>query len=348
MIFFNCDYNEGAHPEIIRRLTETNFEQTPGYGEDRHCELARSYIKKACSREDTDIHFLVGGTQANLTVISAALRPHQGVLCAESGHINVHESGAVEAVSHKVIALPAPNGKITSDQIRSVYRAHKNDESREHAVQVKMVYISFPTELGTLYSKNELYDISRACCDCNYYLYLDGARLGYGLASRKNDLTLSDIARCCDVFYIGGTKVGALFGEAVVISAPAVKEDFRYIIKQKGGLLAKGRLLGIQFETLFENKLYESISAHAIELSDMISDALFETGVRFLVEPATNQLFPILPNPILALLREKYYFNQIEKYDGEEAVRICTGWATRREDAETLVADIRAAYNMRK
>lgn len=348
MIFFNCDYNEGAHPDIICRLAETNLEQTPGYGEDRHCELARCYIKKECGRSDIDVHFLVGGTQANLTVISAALRPHQGVLCAESGHINVHETGAIEAVSHKVIPLPSRDGKITADQIQQAHNAHVTDEAKEHIVQPKLVYISFPTELGTIYSKAELIALSTTCRDCGYYLYMDGARLGYGLASRKNDLTLSDIAKCCDAFYIGGTKVGALFGEAVVITAPFLKEDFRYIIKQKGGMLAKGRLLGIQFETLFENKLYESVSAHAIALSDIIRSALCELGVRLYIDSPTNQLFPVFPDNVLIKLREKYLFTHIKTLDRETAVRICTSWATRREDAEALIADIRAAYGTEK
>jgi len=348
MILFNCDYNEGAHPDIISRLTETNLEQAPGYGEDRHCELARSYIKKECSRSDVDVHFLVGGTQANLTVISAALRPHQGVLCAESGHINVHESGAVEAVCHKVIPLPSRDGKITADQIQQAHDAHVTDEAKEHIVQPKLVYISFPTELGTIYSKTEFAALSKTCRDCGYYLYMDGARLGYGLASRKNDVSLSDIAQFCDAFYIGGTKVGALFGEAVVIAAPFLKEDFRYIIKQKGGMLAKGRLLGIQFETLFENKLYERVSAHAIGLSELIRDALCELGVRFYIDSPTNQLFPVFPDTVLTFLRKKYFFNHIETLDGETAVRICTSWATRRDDTEALIADIRAAYGAKK
>lgn len=344
MIMFNCDYNEGAHPDILSRLSETNYEQTPGYGEDVHCELARSYIKRECGREDIDIHFLVGGTQVNLTVISAALRPHQGVLCAATGHINVHESGAVEATGHKVLSLPTYDGKITAGQIKKACEAHRKDEAREHIVLPKMVYISFPTELGTIYSKAELNAISEVCRNFGLYLYLDGARLGYGLASSENDLTLSDIARLCDVFTIGGTKVGALFGEAAVITVPFLKEDFRYIIKQKGGLLAKGRLLGIQFETLFENGLYKSISAHAVRLSDMIRNTLRSLGIRFLADSPTNQLFPVFPDDILSSLNKKYIFSPIESLDGETAVRICTSWATRRDDVEALISDIRAAY----
>jgi threonine aldolase len=341
MILFNCDYSEGAHPDIMRRLTETNLEQTPGYGEDCHCETARAYIKKECGRPDIDVHFLVGGTQANLTVISAALRPHQGVLCAGGGHINVHESGAIEAVGHKVIPLPSSDGKINAKQVRLAHDAHITDEAMEHTVQPKLVYISYPTELGTIYSKAELYELYETCRDCGYYLYIDGARLGYGLASGKSDLLLSDIARLCDVFYIGGTKVGALFGEAVVIAAPALKEDFRYIIKQKGGMLAKGRLIGIQFETLFEDGLYGRVSAHAIELADRIRNALRVSGVRLFVDSPTNQLFPVFPDTVLSALREKYLFTHIAALDGETVVRICTSWATRREDTDALIRDIR-------
>lgn len=343
MILFNCDYNEGAHPDIIRRLAETNLEQTPGYGEDCHSERARAYIKRECGRTDIDVHFLVGGTQANLTVISAALRPHQGVLCAAGGHINIHESGAIEAVGHKVIPLPSTDGKLSANQVRLAHDAHINDEAMEHIVQPKLVYISYPTELGTIYSKAELTALNETCRDCGYYLYIDGARLGYGLSSGKSDLTLSDIARLCDVFYIGGTKVGALFGEALVIAAPALKEDFRYIIKQKGGLLAKGRLLGIQFETLFEDGLYGRVSSHAIALADRIRGALRDAGVCLYVDSPTNQLFPIFPDAVLSTLRKKYLFAHIATLDGESVVRICTSWATRREDTDALICDIKSS-----
>ena len=238
MILFTSDYTEGAHPRIIEKLAETNMEQTVGYGEDPYCEEAREAIKKVCEAPEADVHFLVGGTQTNFTVISSILRPFQGVICADSGHINVHETGAVEATGHKVLALPSKEGKITGQQIKEYYDLHWSDESHEHIVQPKMVYISHPTEVGTLYTKNELENISTVCKECGLYLFLDGARMGYGLMAPGTDVTLPDIAKCCDVFYIGGTKVGALFGEAVVITNPCLKQDFRYCIKQKGGMLA--------------------------------------------------------------------------------------------------------------
>ena len=252
MMYINCDYNEGAHKKILSRLIETNMEQTIGYGCDEHCDNARKLIKKLCKNSDIDVHFLVGGTQTNETVISAALRPHQGVLAAVSGHINVHETGAIESLGHKVLVLDTDDGKISASQIDKYYNDHVSNDSYEHIVQPKMVYISQPTELGTLYSLSELEEISNVCRKNKLFLFVDGARLGYGLAASNNDITLGDLARLTDVFYIGGTKVGALFGEAVVISNDYIKEDFRYIMKQRGGMLAKGRLLGVQFETMFE------------------------------------------------------------------------------------------------
>ncbi|MDR0743926.1 MAG: aminotransferase class I/II-fold pyridoxal phosphate-dependent enzyme, partial [Tannerella sp.] len=232
MIRFECDYAEGAHPQILKRLTETNFEQTKGYGEDNYCENARRIIRQICENESADIHFLVGGTQTNITVIASVLRPHQGVVSATTGHINVHETGAIEATGHKVLALPAKEGKLTAHQVEQMLTEHRHDANREHTVQPGMVYISNPTEGGTVYSKQELQALSDVCRTNNLPLFMDGARLGYGLAAENNDLTLPDIAKMCDVFYIGGTKVGALFGEAVVITNNALKKDFRYLIKQ--------------------------------------------------------------------------------------------------------------------
>ena len=254
MVFFHNDYSEGCHEKVLQALAATNLEQTPGYGEDLYCARAAEKIQAACC-SDAAVHFLVGGTQTNLTVIAAALRPHQGVLCAESGHIHVHETGAVEATGHKVLALPSADGKITAAQVEGYVLAHRRDAAFEHMTQPKLVYISNPTELGTLYSLAELEALSETCRRLGLYLFLDGARLGYGLAARGNDLTLPDLARLCDVFYIGGTKVGALFGEAVVISRKELQEDFRYLIKQHGGMLAKGRLLGVQFDALFTDEL---------------------------------------------------------------------------------------------
>ena len=341
MIRFNCDYSEGAHERIMARMLETNMEQTPGYGEDIHCERARELIKVACNAPSADIHFLVGGTQTNLTVIDAALRSHQGVIGAESAHINVHETGSIEACGHKVLTLPSSDGKITAEQVDKAYKAHINDESFEHMVQPKMVYISNPTELGTIYSKAELEAISKVCKANGLYLFMDGARLGYGLASKENDLSLEDIANLCDVFYIGGTKVGALFGEAVVITNSELKPDFRYFIKQKGGMLAKGRLLGIQFETLFEDGLYMEISEHAARLADKLRYAFKAAGYDFLVDSPTNQIFPIMPDEKLDKLRENYSFSYQQRIDEtHSAVRFCTSWATKEENVDKLIQEL--------
>lgn len=341
MLYFNCDYNEGAHPRIMERLMETNMEQTPGYGVDTYCQEAAGIIKKLCGDQELDVHFLVGGTQANLTVISAALRPHQGVAAAESGHINVHETGAIESCGHKVLALPSEDGKVTAEQVRNLYKAHVEDETAEHTVQPKMVYISNPTELGTIYSKKELQDLHTVCAESGLLLYMDGARLAYGLMAEDNTLDLSVIAECCDAFYIGGTKVGALFGEAVVIKNEMLKEDFRYMIKQKGGMLAKGRLLGIQFTELLKDGLYMEMGKHAVQLADRIREACIKKGYPFLVENKTNQIFAVLPDQKLSELREKYEYSYYERIDAEHsAVRFCTSWATRAEDVEKLVHDL--------
>lgn len=342
MIYFNNDYSEGCHPKILEALTRTNYEQTFGHGEDEYCARAAKKIRTLCGREDAAVHFLVGGTQTNMTVIVAALRPHQGALCADSGHINTHETGAVEATGHKVLPLPSQDGKIHAGQVREAVLSHRGDASFEHTVQPKMVYISNPTELGTLYTKAELTALRDTCRELGLYLFLDGARLGYGLMAKDNDLTLKDIGDCCDVFYIGGTKVGALFGEAVVITNPALKEDFRYLIKQRGGMLAKGRLLGIQFDTLMTDNLYFDISAHAIALAEKLENTFKELGVPFLVPVQSNQLFPILPDGVLARLAEAYVFcEQCRVDESHRAVRFCTSWATKEENVQALCRDLK-------
>ena len=341
MIRFESDYTEGAHEKILEQLVKTNYEQTPGYGTDIHCEQAREYIKKACANDNLEVHFLVGGTQANTTVIASVLRPHQGVISASTGHINVHETGAIEATGHKVIAVASEDGKITAAQVKNVYDAHWADPDHEHAVQPGMVYISHPTENGTTYNKKELQEISAVCRACDLPLFLDGARLGYGLAAVGNDLSLPDLARLCDVFYIGGTKVGALFGEAVVISNDNLKRDFRYHIKQRGGMLAKGRLLGLQFEALFKDGLYFEIGEHAIRLAMLIRDAFARKGFSFRYDSPTNQQFPILPRAALEKLSAKYSFSIWAKIDDEHtAVRFCTSWATQEDAVKTLIEDI--------
>lgn len=338
MIYFNCDYTEGAHPEIMRRFLETNLVQTVGYGEDEYCESARRRILALCRNENAQVHFLVGGTQANFTVISAALRAHQAVVAAVSGHIAVHETGAVEATGHKVITLPSDDGKITAAQVRACYDAHWNDSTHEHMAQPAMVYLSNPTENGTLYSKAELTAISEVCRACGLTLFVDGARMGYGLASPKNDLTLADYAALCDVFYIGGTKVGALFGEAVVICKPELQRDFRYHIKQRGGMLAKGRLLGVQFDTLFTDELYFEISKHAVDLALELRAAFEKKGWPLLYDSWTNQQFPVLPDEVYERLKEKFVLSFWEKTDAHHtAVRVCTSWATTRESVQALI-----------
>ena len=343
MIRFNSDYTEGCHPAILEKLAETNMEQTAGYGTDEYCERAREIIKEACASPDADVHFLVGGTQTNVTVISAALKHYQGVITAVTGHINVHETGALEACGHKCLALDTPDGKLTAEQIAAYTDAHFADDSAEHTVQPKMVYISNPTEIGTIYKKAELEAIYQVCQERGLYLFLDGARLGYGLMCSENDLTLADIAANTDVFYIGGTKVGALFGEAVVITNKELKQDFRYNIKQRGGMLAKGRLLGIQFMTLFEENRYFEIAAHAARLAEKMKKELTEMGVPFYIDSPSNQQFPILPDSILEELKEKYSYTFQERMDETHcAVRFCTSWATKEEHVEMLLADIRA------
>ena len=342
MIYFNNDYAEGCHENVLQALIRTNNEQTPGYSEDKYCAAAAAKIRKLCGREDVAVHFLVGGTQTNLTVIDAALRPHQGALCADSGHINVHETGAVEATGHKVLPMPSVDGKINADQVKKAVLLHRADGAFEHIVQPKLVYISHPTELGTLYTLSELEALSAVCKELGLYLFMDGARLGYGLMASGTDVTMADIARLCDVFYIGGTKVGALFGEAAVIANPALKEDFRYIIKQHGGMLAKGRLLGVQFDALMEDDLYFKISAHADSMADKIRACLAELNIPCLVGGITNQIFPILPDSVLEELAKTICFTEMERVDeSHRCIRFCTSWATPEENVQTLISELR-------
>ena len=297
----------------------------------------RELIRKACGDERVDVHFLVGGTQTNVTVISAALKHYQGVITAKTGHINVHETGALEACGHKCLCIETPDGKLTAEQIAAYTDAHFADESFEHMVQPKLVYISNPTELGTIYKKAELEALYRVCRENDLYLFLDGARLGYGLACRENDLTMADIAANTDVFYIGGTKVGALCGEAVVFPKKAPKHFFT-MIKQQGALLAKGRLLGIQFDTLFTGNLYLEISKNAIETAAKLKAALKEKGYEFFINSPTNQIFVILENKKMEELGEKVKFSFWEKYDENHTViRFATSWATKMEDIDALI-----------
>ena len=342
MLMFDSDYLEGCLPEILVALQKTNLEQSSGYGRDKYCEEAKKTIKELCGREDIDVHFLVGGTQTNQTVIASILRPHQGVICADTGHINVHETGAVELTGHKVLALPSREGKITAAQIKRTIESHYEEDGPEHMVQPAMTYISFPTEKGTLYSIDELEAISTVCKKCDIPLFIDGARLGYGLASPKSDVTLKDIARLCDVFYLGGTKQGAIFGEAVVFCNKKLAKDFRYYIKQHGAMLAKGRLLGIQFQTLLRNGTYFKVAEQADIFALEIRKAFEQKGYRMFTDSYTNQQFPILPNEAINKLREKFSFENWAKVDTKHtAVRFCTSWATTQEQVQILLREIK-------
>ena len=337
MFLFQNDYNEICHPKVLAYIQNAMGKQTDGYGQDEFCDSARKRICDLCARDDLSVHFLSGGTQTNLTVIAAALRPHQAVLAAQSAHIHVHETGAIEATGHKVLALPHTDGKISAQQIADAVSEHWNDTTHEHIAQPKMVYLSHPTEFGTTYSRDELTAISNVCKANRLFLFIDGARLGYGLAAAGNDLQLSDLAALTDVFYIGGTKVGAMFGEAVVISNPLIAEDFRYMIKQRGGMLAKGWLMGLQFEALLTDNLYVQIAGHANAMADRIRATLKRLGHAQLAENTTNQVFAILPDAQLAQLSENFSFAYWGRIDEEHsAVRFCTSWATRPESVEAL------------
>ncbi|OOM77028.1 low specificity L-threonine aldolase [Clostridium sp. BL-8] len=338
MYSFRNDYSEGAYSRILNALIETNFEQTEGYGTDCYTQKAVEILKQKINCETADIHLLVGGTQVNLTAISGFLRPHQAAIGADTSHINCHETGAIEATGHKVLTMKTSDGKLTPDLIQKVLNGHGD----EHMVQPKLVYISDSTELGTLYTKSELTELHNYCKKNKLLLYLDGARLGSALESEENDLTLKDIAKLVDAFYIGGTKNGALFGEALVICNDELKADFRYYIKQKGGLLAKGRVLGIQFEELFKDDLYFELARHANKMAILLKNALKGKGYEFLCDSSTNQQFPILPNEVMKKLSEKYAFN-IERVIDETntAIRLVTSWATKEEAVFEFIEDLK-------
>ena len=337
MISFESDYNNGAHPEIIRRLTETNTVTAPGYGTDQFCERAKKKICDAIGIENLQVEFLVGGTQTNAIVISTMLADHEGVLSAKTGHINLHEGGAIEYTGHKVTELDQKDGKILIPVLKKYLSDFFADENHEHMVSPGMVYISHPTEYGTLYTKEELTNISNICHEYGIFLFLDGARLGYGLMSRETDVTIQDIAKLCDVFYIGGTKVGALCGEAVVFTKNNKPKHFLTSIKKRGALLAKGRLLGIQFDTLFSDNLYFKISKNAIDKAERLKDIFSSRGYRFFIKSPTNQQFVILDNSVMDKLSKKVSFSYWEKYDNcSTVVRFATSWATTDEDLTAL------------
>ncbi len=337
MLAFENDYSEGAHPKVLERLIETNMEQLSGYGTDVYCESAKEKIRKACGCPEAEIQFLAGGTQTNQVVISSLLSSYEGVIAADTGHVSLHEAGAIEYTGHKVLALPQQEGKLSAATVEKYLAGFFEDENREHMVFPGMVYISHPTEYGTLYTKEELTALSQVCKKYELPLYLDGARLGYGLVSPGTDVTLSDVAKLCDVFYIGGTKVGALCGEAVVFPKGNMPKHFVTMVKQHGALLAKGRLLGVQFDALFTDDLYTEISKNAIATANRLRKALREREYRFFLETPTNQIFVVLENETMKRLQEKVRMSFWEAYDETHTVvRFATGWATTMEAVEQL------------
>lgn len=339
MLDFTNDYSEGAHPRILERITETNMEQLPGYGYDRYSNSAKGKIRQACACPDADVWFLVGGTQTNQTVIDAITPSYAGVVSAASGHVSVHEAGAIEATGHKVLTLPSPNGKINAADLEQYCADFYADGNHEHMVYPSTVYVSQPSEYGTLYSKAELTAIAETAHKYNMQLFLDGARLGYGLTAQGNDLTLEDIARIVDVFYIGGTKVGALFGEAVVFTKHNAPAHFTTQIKRHGALLAKGWLLGLQFDTLFTDQLYTRIARNANDKADQIRTALNAKGYHVAYQNTTNQIFVIMDQPTIERISENVRMGFLEKYDETHSVmRICTSWTTTQEHTDQLIA----------
>lgn len=339
MYSFKNDYSEGAHPNILHALIESNFEQAEGYGEDYYTLMASKVLKNKIAYDNVDIHLLSGGTQTNLTAISAFLRPYEAVISASTGHVATHETGAIEATGHKVLVIDTKDGKLTPDLILSLQKAHTD----EHMVKPKLVYISNPTEVGTIYSKSELEELSILCKKNKLLFYVDGARLGCALQAKENNITLTDLAKLTDAFYIGGTKNGALLGEALVICNDNLKEDFRFHLKQKGALLAKGKVLGIQFYELFKDNLYFELASHANLMANRLKSALQEESLPLLTASSTNQLFPIMPISLIEKLEEKYSFHRWDQVDsGHCAIRLVTSWATKEEMVEEFIKDLKS------
>ena len=337
MLHFECDYNVGAHKKILDRLCETNLVAQSGYGEDEYCKSAKEKIKAVCGAPDAQVFLLVGGTQTNQLVIDTVLNPYEGVISADTGHINGHEAGAIEYTGHKVLSIPHQNGKISAKDVQDYIETFYQNDSHEHMVFPGMVYISHPTEYGTLYTLDELKSLSKVCRDNNIPLYLDGARLGYGLVSEGTDVTIKDIANLCDVFYIGGTKVGALCGESVVFTHNNAPKHFFTSIKQHGALLAKGRLLGVQFDTLFTDNLYFEISRNAIEMANKMREIFKNKGYKIFIETITNQIFIVLENKKMEELKKSVVFSYWEKYDETHTVvRFASSWATTQSDVDKL------------
>ena len=337
MIYFRNDYSEGAHPSILSALAATNLEATPGYGRDQYCEAAQDAVRRRFACLDAEVHFMLGGTITNLTLIAAALRPWEAVIAAETAHICVHESGSVEATGHKICTVPTADGKLTADDIRRVVQSHLDGDDG-HMALPRLVYLSDATELGTVYTKAELTAISAVCRELGLLLYLDGARMGAALVCKDNDLQPEDFARLCDAFYIGGTKNGLLFGEALVLINGALKPHFRNALKQRGGMLAKGRLLGVQFGAFFENDLWLDLARHADRAAVQLAQAMQDKGYSFYAAPCTNQLFPILPDEKLCQLERTFSFERTAKVDETHtAVRFVTSWATTQGAVDTLI-----------
>jgi len=337
VLSFESDYTQGAHEKVLAKLIETNMEKLVGYGEDIYCDAAKAKIKEACASPDSDVFLLTGGTQTNQLVIASMLDTHEGVIAAETGHINGHEAGAIEYTGHKVLPISHTDGKIHIDALRELLVTFYNDKNHDHQVFPAMLYISHPTEYGTLYTKDELTRISEICHEYGLYLFLDGARLGYGLMSKGTDVTLPLLAELCDVFYIGGTKVGALCGEAVVFKKSATPRHFFTKIKQHGALIAKGRLLGVQFDALFTDNLYFEISRNAIEKADRMKALFASLGFKFFIDSPTNQIFVVLENGFYDKLSESVRVGFWEKYDDNHTVvRFATSWATTDEDVDAL------------
>ncbi|WP_026575407.1 threonine aldolase family protein [Bacillus sp. UNC438CL73TsuS30] len=344
MYSFKNDYSEGAHPRILNALIESNFEQEDGYGEDRYTRKAIESIKNRIGRSDIDVHLLSGGTQTNMIAISAFLRPHEAAIAVSTGHILGHETGAIEATGHKILSVESSDGKITPFHLQAVLDSHPD----EHMVKPKLVYLSNSTEIGTIYKKSDLVQLREFCDRHHLILFMDGARLGSALCSTENDLELSDLPALVDAFYIGGTKNGALLGEALVICRDSLKEDFRYHMKQKGALLAKGRLLGLQFFELFQDNLFFELATHANRMAEMLKVEIHGANISFLTDSPTNQIFPILPNSVIAELEKKYGFHIWEKVDQDySAIRLVTSWATKEEQVAAFIEDFKKIVDKR-
>ncbi len=346
MIFFQSDYSQGAHPKVMEALIKTNLEHTVGYGVDEHCAHAAKIVKELIGNEDCDVYMMVGGTPCNVTVIAAALKPYEAVVAARTGHIYSHETGGVEGTGHRIITMPGVDGKMTPALIDAAWTEYED----EHTVLPRMVYISQPTEIGTIYSKAEMEALSKKCKERNMLFYVDGARLGSALTCKENDLSIKELAKLADAFYIGGTKNGALFGEALVIRNPIIGENFRYMIKRQCNMLAKGRLMGVQFEALLEggeDSIYFEMARHANELAEKLRDGLLSMGVEFYSDSPTNQIFPILPRPVVDRLKRGVAFHEwAPEKDGMVPIRLVTGWGSTEVEVDTFLAHVKIMLGM--